>query len=449
MKKDEFFQILRKKLAIIEENELNDILSEYEQHIAMKMENGNITEEEAIKDFGNIEELVAEILESYHVKVNYNAKIKEEKQAQLKESAKEIGENTKHFCGKVFQKAKALLKKGWDSTKACFKNVETWISRIAKSEEKEKTFLLGTDKQLPDHIGEKPSRCRKWFSKIAALIQSMFRACFRLCRWAIKMAWNLCVAGIVFFVGIFTCLMLYISGASIVFTVMDYPLLGVFFISFGMVIFSAAVAIAFTFLIKKRKGRKSILSERARAIAKVVILSSAVLGVLLTGIGTGIGVMEFSSFTYGGEKPLFKEKRAVRTVRAEVPLENTAKIELEEVYDGESFIHPEVEFDDSIPMGEICYKVEERHQEIEHTPVVQMIYDSEYDDNVEQNKGEIYSVYLSQNYSESQLKVLMTMKDKVMKDIKNRTVYSYQMSDIVSVKVLVNSKMKPYLGETK
>ncbi len=64
MTKTEFLNFLRNKLAIIEENELNDILNEYEQHIEMKVQNDHVSEEEAIKDFGDIKELVAEILES-------------------------------------------------------------------------------------------------------------------------------------------------------------------------------------------------------------------------------------------------------------------------------------------------------------------------------------------------------------------------------------------------
>ena len=49
---------------------LRDILSEYEQHIDMKVKSG-LSEEEAIADFGSLPELTAEILEAYHVRADY------------------------------------------------------------------------------------------------------------------------------------------------------------------------------------------------------------------------------------------------------------------------------------------------------------------------------------------------------------------------------------------
>lgn len=454
MKKDEFFQILRKKLAIIEENELNDILSEYEQHIAMKMENGKITEEEAIKDFGNIEELVAEILESYHVKVNYNAQLKEEKQAQFKESAKELGENTKHFCGKVVQKTKEVLKNGWNSVKVCFEKIWNQIKKVVKVEREEQTLLLGTDKRLPENIQmmqEKQRRGSRWFQKLTSWVWKVIRGCFRLGMWAIKIAWNLFIAGIVFLVGIFTCIMLYIFGASLVFLVMDYPLWGVLLVSLGTVIFSAAVAIALTFFIKRRKGKKAIFSDKTKTIIKIGIVSFAGIGILLTGIGTGIGVMEFSTFVYGGEQPIFEEEKTTSKVIAEIPLDNTGKIELEEVYNGREFVKAEVTFDASVPMGQVWYEIERNQNEIEYFAVVENYYEYDYDqpEEEQQYKGEIYHVRLGQNYGDSNLKLMMQLKDKFMKDLKERKLYSYYSDDIKSIKVLANPQMKQYFEGIK
>lgn len=49
MNKAEFLHILRERLSILDENELEDILSEYEQHIDLKAA-GTMTEEAAIAD---------------------------------------------------------------------------------------------------------------------------------------------------------------------------------------------------------------------------------------------------------------------------------------------------------------------------------------------------------------------------------------------------------------
>ena len=71
MKKEEFIKKLREKLSILEEKEIEDIVAEYTGYIEEKMQKG-ATEEEAIKDFGSIEELTKELLEAYKINVNQN-----------------------------------------------------------------------------------------------------------------------------------------------------------------------------------------------------------------------------------------------------------------------------------------------------------------------------------------------------------------------------------------
>lgn len=70
MDKIEFLSKLEQSLSVLEEEELRDIISEYEQHIDMKTQTG-LTEEEAIADFGSFQELRVEILEAYHVRADY------------------------------------------------------------------------------------------------------------------------------------------------------------------------------------------------------------------------------------------------------------------------------------------------------------------------------------------------------------------------------------------
>ena len=60
MSKEEFLRILREKLSILDEKEMEDILNEYEQHIDMKTA-GAMTEEEAIADFGNLDGVLRRI----------------------------------------------------------------------------------------------------------------------------------------------------------------------------------------------------------------------------------------------------------------------------------------------------------------------------------------------------------------------------------------------------
>lgn len=68
LKKKEFLNLLKKKLDILENAEVEDILKEYEGYIHEKMEKG-VSEEDAIESFGDIDELVEELLRAYKIKV--------------------------------------------------------------------------------------------------------------------------------------------------------------------------------------------------------------------------------------------------------------------------------------------------------------------------------------------------------------------------------------------
>lgn len=76
MNKKVFLEKLRKKLKILKEDELDDIIEEYEDHINEKISSGK-TEEEAVKDFGNFDELVKEILSAYKINEDYDKPTKE------------------------------------------------------------------------------------------------------------------------------------------------------------------------------------------------------------------------------------------------------------------------------------------------------------------------------------------------------------------------------------
>ncbi len=76
MNKKTFLDKLRKKLKILNEDEIEDIIEEYEGHINEKISSGK-TEEEAIKDFGDFDELVKEILSAYKINKDYEKEIKE------------------------------------------------------------------------------------------------------------------------------------------------------------------------------------------------------------------------------------------------------------------------------------------------------------------------------------------------------------------------------------
>lgn len=66
MLKKEFLDILNQKLSLINDKEREDILLEYGTYIDDKMTSG-VSEEEAVAGFGDVDELVKEILDAYKI----------------------------------------------------------------------------------------------------------------------------------------------------------------------------------------------------------------------------------------------------------------------------------------------------------------------------------------------------------------------------------------------
>ena len=69
MNKEAFLKKLRKRLNVLEDSEIEDIVSEYEGYIDEKVSLG-LTEEEAVKELGDFEEIVNDLLSAYKLKGN-------------------------------------------------------------------------------------------------------------------------------------------------------------------------------------------------------------------------------------------------------------------------------------------------------------------------------------------------------------------------------------------
>lgn len=103
MTKVEFLAYLEKRLQVINQKEREDLLAEYAQHIDMKMASG-MSEEEAVKDFGDVHELADELLEAYNINPDYD-----KKKIDMEQMEKNIGEG--------WEKVKGGLGTGWGKTK--------------------------------------------------------------------------------------------------------------------------------------------------------------------------------------------------------------------------------------------------------------------------------------------------------------------------------------------
>ena len=150
MLKKEFLKELEDRLQMLNEKERKDMIEEYSQHISMRMESG-MKEEEAIDDFGNIDDLIAEILDAYHLDPEYEVKnkgrngktgvadllpkdffekrkkkskerdLKKNKRVEAMERFKEnTGQKTENIANKAIKTSGNAISWSWDKVKKLF-----------------------------------------------------------------------------------------------------------------------------------------------------------------------------------------------------------------------------------------------------------------------------------------------------------------------------------------
>lgn len=98
MNKQRFLKDLEKRLVILSEEERKDTINEYSDIIEEKVKHGK-TEEEAVKEFGSIEELSKEILSAYKINPEY-----QNKKTETGEKAKDFVEATEDIIKKGAKK---------------------------------------------------------------------------------------------------------------------------------------------------------------------------------------------------------------------------------------------------------------------------------------------------------------------------------------------------------
>lgn len=265
MKKQEFLDELKGYLAVLEDEEQEDILGEYSQHIQMKIEKG-MSEDEAIRDFGSLQELAAEILEAYHVKPGYGRAGTGRAFSRLfwkradRREAEEGGEEKKRLpvgwisrIGKGLRGAWAWLlrvvkalgrKLIWLIALPFYLGKKVWES--VKGREKAGPFFFGDgekNRKAEEDRGAERSRqggrgkCARCAGRrFARWIRGIVRWSLGCVLWWCRLGWNFCVAlaaaGSVF-CGL-VCL--YLLGLLSVLWYQGYPFLGAVLGSFGAVL---------------------------------------------------------------------------------------------------------------------------------------------------------------------------------------------------------------------
>lgn len=278
MNKEQFLTELREYLSILENQEQEDILAEYAQHIDMKMQKG-LSEEEAIRDFSPIEQLAAEILEAYHVKPQFHMKETKTGQLTIKKAANAVAHgigNVVHGIGNAFRWIGGKCCAFGNCVKRFFKSgnskmAENSVNENANHSMNEKT-VYSTNEKANRSTNEKTIRaeemsaertCRR--QRSSGQIRRFGRACGRglamlwrwlaeACMWGLRFIWNAAWLLFTLFCAAMAMIVLMGIGAIPVLLYQGYPLVGIFMICLGgLLCFGALSYGAFGMLIRKNR----------------------------------------------------------------------------------------------------------------------------------------------------------------------------------------------------
>lgn len=297
MDKNTFMRELERSLSVLQESELRDILSEYEQHIDMKVKSG-LSEEEAIEDFGSLPELTAEILEAYHVRADYgpgqrggdgrndgdgsgegqgNGEKERRAAAETwKARAAGSGKKAAGFLSELGRRALRLVRRTgrWFSGVFVF-----WrellgrpfrrFSRLWKQRREERLYLTDGSMEM-ENAGEKRGNAGvslgrtagSFGRRLAGMAKRCFDSLIRLIVWTARLFWN---GAWIFLAGCMGCtglMFLFCLGVLAVLMVQGYPVAGVTLGCLGvtMSLFSAA-GLGMTLLWKKQKKGPGAVSQ--------------------------------------------------------------------------------------------------------------------------------------------------------------------------------------------
>ncbi len=225
MKQEEFFKLLDRRLSIIEDGERQDILDEYRQHIAMKIKEDNISEEDALADFGDVDSFADEILSAYHVRAGASP---DEKQIS--------GKNR-------LSKIKGTASNVWTKIRTFFSQCGKGISRFFTGCNAKIRILFPREKndKIPKPVHQGGTIWRRLFAWIGFAVRTVLRWCR-----------NILFGGLGLIFAAIAAISLVVFGACIVVVTQGYPLIGASVLLLGLLLCSSSIAILFYGMIRCR-----------------------------------------------------------------------------------------------------------------------------------------------------------------------------------------------------
>lgn len=401
MTKEEFLKELEKRLQVLSEQERKDILEEYAQHIEMKMASGQ-AEEEAIRDFGDLEELVGEILDAYHVNPDYGRREKQVSEG-VQNAAREAGSRIRSWL----QKIGAFFAHLWEKS----------VSGIQKSVESVKNSLHrrrkidGTKARSPRLEGWREAAEKRRAARMdkrkegMGMSETLQKSSRRLWHGVVRLlavCWKLAVL-IFLSPAAFTGLSALICmGILLVGTFLGYPLVGLSLVTFGTLL----SCFTFVWFFWKLVFSKTFGKWLAAGFCA---------GLLVFGIGCGVTFEEFTSFQYMGERWIEPGHMETTTLQVTIP-EETEQVRFFGYYYDE--MERQMVEDETMEPGVI--EAEITYDEDVLRPELVL------------NGNELF--LQSYTYApDNTFGQMMQIKDEVLQSLKNRQIYQWKITEIEKI----------------
>lgn len=239
MNKEKFLELLAEQLQVLDEKEKQDILDEYALHIDMKVLEG-FSEEEAIKDFGELKDLVTDILEAYHVNPEYCTPSKIRKKewktpdiGKVKEEGLEVCTKAGGACKKTIQSCGEKFRKGLKKCGYFFRNLEEKVKKVCSRDKNKKEFAEAREGR---HM------IRNVWCRCKHVVLRFTGFCRKIILWLARVCWNIIWFGIAALFVLGTAVAIFIFGVLIILNGQGYPLTGITIGSFGMILAAGALS---------------------------------------------------------------------------------------------------------------------------------------------------------------------------------------------------------------
>ncbi|MCI8270223.1 MAG: hypothetical protein HFG55_11280 [Lachnospiraceae bacterium] len=201
--------------------------------------------------------------------------------------------------------------------------------------------------------------------------------------------------------------------------------------------------------------------RKIQKILSVIFLG----GILLGGIGTGVALVEYSSLAYAGERLLGEENLVTREMDYTfIPGEEEVTI-VDSYWEEEDCM---IEADKEVPEGTIRYIItynekavkpglnfwedEEAEQElpaegmeVEEAGEAGAAREPAWEAVEEQQNRKKTFLQLHIRYIDNDFAVIMTCKDEILRELKNKRIFNYDMAYVTELRIKVNPQTISYV----